>query len=306
MRKRRKFYRGVVNHVYQRTVDGFHLFYSLEDCLVFFTIFSVCAKSADIQILELCLMHNHIHILVKSDSLPELSRFVDHFTSWFVREYNSYIGRTGKLFAKSFGSAPKWDEKKLRSAIIYVGNNPVEKKFCKKASESRWNFLAYKNHTGPFSKKIVMRKSSYSMKKALQEVDSMVHLNQPLKYVVLNRLFQKLTLDEREQLVDYIISSYSPIDYQELEQHFKSYDSMLLAMESTTGDDYDIQESRDNFSLSVFNEMMTYMESKLPRNKVRIITTYDLDDKIALFKELQENTSASIHQICDFLHIKAE
>ena len=143
------------------------------------------------------------------------------------------------------------------------------------------------------------------MKKALHEVDSMVSLNQPLKYALPNRIFKKLSKDEREQLVDYIISSYSPIDYQELESHFKSYDSMLLAMESTTGDDYDIQESRDNFSLSVFNEMMTYMESKLPRNKVRIITTYDLDDKIALFKELQENTSASIHQICSFLHIKA-
>ena len=84
MRKRRKFYRGVVNHVYQRTIDGVHLFYTREDCLVFFTILSVCAKSAEVQILELCLMHNHIHMIIKSETVQELSGFMDHFLSWFV------------------------------------------------------------------------------------------------------------------------------------------------------------------------------------------------------------------------------
>jgi hypothetical protein len=144
------------------------------------------------------------------------------------------------------------------------------------------------------------------MKQAFQEVNSMVRLNLPLKYAQLNRIFQKLTEAEREQLVDYIISSYSPINYEELESHFKSYDSMLLAMESTTGYDYDIQESRDDFSLKAFNEMMAYIKTKLPKSRVRTITTYTLEEKIALFKELQANTSASIHQICSFLHIKTE
>ena len=305
MRKRRKFYRGVVNHVYQRTIDGVHLFYTVDDCLVFFTILSICARSAEVQILELCLMHNHIHILVKTETLKTLSRFVDHFSAWFVQEYNSYVGRTGKLLTKNFGSAPKWDEKRLRSAIIYVGNNPVEKKFCKKAKEYRWNFLAYRNNSWPFSCKVVMRKVSYSMRKAFQEVDSMVHLNQPLRYALLNRIFEKLSKDEKEQLVDYIISSYSPIDYEELESHFKSYEYMLLAMESTTGDDYDIKESRDDFSLNAFNQMMQYMMSKLPENKVRTVTTYALDEKLSLFRELQTHTSASLHQICSFLHLKA-
>ena len=306
MRKRRKFYRGVVNHVYQRTIGGFQLFYTVEDCLVFFTILSVCSRSANVQILELCLMHNHFHTLVKTETLQELSDFVDHFSAWFVREYNSYVGRKGKLFKKNFGSAPKWDEKKLRSAIIYVGNNPVEKKFCNRAYEYRWNFLAYRNNPWPFSDKLVKRRASYHLLKALKEVDSMVQLNLPLKYVQLNRIFQKLVSNEKEQLVDYIISSYLPFDYLELESHFKSYDSMLLAMESTTGDDYDINESRDGFTLPVFDEMMKYMVSKLPENKVRAITTYTLDEKIALAKVLQAHTSASSDQICNFLHLKTQ
>ena len=304
MRKRRKFYRGVVNHVYQRTIDGFQLFYTREDCLVFFTIFSVCAKSVDIQILELCLMHNHIHLLVNTESIQELSGFMDHFSSWFVREYNTYVGRKGKLLKKNFGSAPKWDDKKLRSAIIYVGNNPVEKGFCLRAYEYRWNFLAYRNNQYPFSQPILRRNASNNMRRALKEVDAMVSLNLPLKYAQLNRLFKNLNDNESEQLVDYVISSYLPFDYDELESRFKSFESMLHAMESTTGNDYDINESRDNFSMKVFEEMMACMETKLPRNRVRSVTTYTLDEKVALYKELQSHTSASVQQICSFLHIK--
>ena len=306
MRKRRKFYRGVVNHVYQRTIDGVQLFYTIEDCLVFYTIFSVCAKNADIQVLMLCLMHNHIHALVKTESIQELSAFMDRSSSWFVHEYNRHVGRKGKLLKKNFGSAPKWDDKKLRSAIIYIGNNPVEKGFCARACEARWNFLAYKKDQYPFSQKILRRDASFSMRKSLEEIDSMVRLNLPLKYAQLNRIFNRMVENEREQLIDYIISSYLPFDYDELELRFKSFDSMLYAMESTTGYDYDINESRDNFSLKAFEEMMSYMETKMSGDRIRIITTYDLDEKIALYKELQSHTSASIQQICSFLHLKTE
>ena len=305
MRKRRKFYRGVVNHVYQRTVEGVHLFYTREDCLVFFTILSVCAKSADICILELCLMHNHIHMLAKTETSQELSGFMDHFTSWFVHEYNSYVGRSGKLFKKNFGSAPKWEEKKLRSAIIYVGNNPVEKHFCFKASEYRWNFLAYMKSSQPFSTKISKRLLSYEMKKAMKIVDTMVKLNLPLKYALLNIITKNLTSEEYEQLTDYIISSYSPLDCEELESHFKSYDAMLSAMESTTGDDYDINEPRDGFSLKSFREMADYVKGKMPGGKVRMVTVLSLDEKIDMYRELMAHTSATGQQVRSFLHLKA-
>lgn len=303
MRKKRKFYRGAVNHVYQKTLNGVQLFYCIEDCLVFYTMFSVCAKSASLKVLELCLMHNHFHCMTLSEPTEKLSEFMDHFSAWFVREYNTFIGRKGKLFKKNFGSAPKWDEKRLRSAIIYIGNNPVEKKFCRKAIESRWNFLAYAHCSHPFSKVVIKRKASHELKKALMEVDSMVSLNLPMKYRQLIRLTRKLSMDEKEQLADYIISQYSPFDYNALSSYFKSFESMLEAMNATTGDDYDIKESRDSFSLNAFNEMMQHMERKIPRHEIRRVTAQPMDEKIKLFKELQAGTSASKEQICNFLHI---
>ena len=249
-------------------------------------------------------MHNHFHIVIRTETVQELSGFMDHFLSWFVHEYNTYVGRIGKLFKKNFGSAPKWDEKRLRSTIVYVGNNPVEKHFCASAKDYRWNFLAYRNSSNPFSEKIHKSKLSYEMRRALKIVDSMVALNLPLKYALLDRLIQKMSEGEIEQLTDYIVSSYSPIDYEALESNFKSYDNMIAAMESTTGDDYDIKEPRDAFSLKSFYEMVTYVNQKLPRCKIRCVTVIPLDEKIILYNELLSHTSATGQQICNFLHIK--
>lgn len=304
MRKRRKFYRGVVNHVYQRTCDGFHLFYTIEDCLVFYTIFAVCVRSSQVQVLELSIMHNHIHSMVCTDNVQELSDFMDRSSSWFAREYNLFVGRSGRLLKKNFGSAPKWDEKKIRSAIIYVGNNPVEKGFCSTARESRWNFLAYALNRSPFSKPLVKRNVSYELKKVLKEVDVMERLNLPLKYASLIRMTRNLSKEEMEQFVDYVIVSYLPFDYEGLVSHFKSYEDMMIAMDSTTGSEYDIKESRDSFSLASFYEIMEYLEHMMPRHEIRKVTVLPLDRKMKLLYDLKEHTSASEQQICDFLHIK--
>lgn len=305
-KRRRRFYHEAVNHVYQRTVGGLHLFYCAEDCIVYYTIFAVCARSCNVRVLELCLMHNHVHFLINTDSIQELSHFVDYYTSWFVREYNSHVGRKGRLFKKNFGSAPKRDEKRLRSAIIYVGNNPVEKRFCRTAKDYRWNFLAYMQTDNPFSSPLIKREASHEMRKVLKEVDYMNDMNLPLRYAQLKRMTQKLSAKEYEQFIDYVISKYSPMDYESLVSHFKSYDAMIMAMNSTTGDDFDIKESRDDFSPEVYNEIVGYISKKMDSRHMRRLTVIPLEEKMAIRKEILANTSAPDRQICRFLHITTE
>lgn len=249
-------------------------------------------------------MHNHIHFLGKTECVQRLSAFVDHYTSWFVHEYNSFACRKGKLFKKNFGSAPKWDEKKLRSAIIYVGNNPVEKHFCKRAVQYRWNFLAYRYSSNPFSEKLDKKKASRKLNRVLKEVDTMAELNLPLKYAQLIRMIRNLSDKELEQFIDYVICAYSPFDYEEASSHFKSFDSMLEAMDSTTGDDFDIKEPHDCFSTDSFNQMVRQLQKSMKRHDIRKVTTLPMEKKMEIYHELNMHTSASPHQICNFLHIK--
>ena len=114
---KRRFCAGGVLHVYQRTVSGFNIFYSLEDFLVFYTIIAIKARKFKINLLGLCLMIDHIHLLLTGGDISQISRFISEYTSLFVREFNSWTGRKGPLFESTFGSALKTETKKIRSAI---------------------------------------------------------------------------------------------------------------------------------------------------------------------------------------------
>ena len=109
-------------HIYQREVKGYNIFYDLEDFLVFYMIFSTTARHYGVKVMMMCIMPNHVHSLLSSDSLKNISNFIMRYTSLFVREYNRDLGRKGQLFHKSFGSAPKKGGKSIRSTIVYIGN----------------------------------------------------------------------------------------------------------------------------------------------------------------------------------------
>ena len=303
MRKRRKFYSGRVNHIYQRTVNWVNIFYSDEDFLVYYTIFSVCAKSADIIILNLCMMFDHVHFLAITENIQELSGFVDRFASWHVHEYNCNIHRRGKLYHKNFGSAPKWNDKDIRSAINYVGNNPVEKKLCNRAEEYRWNFLAYAISKNPFSEEYIANKASKKLRNVIREAKEMAELNLPLKYVHLRRMMKGLSSKERQQFVDQVITIYLPFDYQTLIGYFGSYSLMTEAMNSNTGSEFDINEPKDASSHTIFRDIIEYLGKIIAPIDIGKITTLPEQEKNLLAVELKKRFKIGDWQLRKFLHI---
>ena len=236
---RRKFQADEVLHIYQKTVSGFNIFYSTEDFLVFYTIVSVYARRFGIVLLGLCQMIDHIHLLGSAGSLTDLSRFVSAYTSRFVKEFNNKTGRTGPLFEKGYGSALKREAKKIRSAIAYLFNNPVEKMLCARAEEYRWNYLRY--YGNPLSLTGVRNYSS-RLRKSVKIIQGRFRKGVYLNYSLLDMVFEELDKEEREHLVEYIIMTYFPFDAKKLTSYYKSYEDMLIAINSNTGSEHDIQE----------------------------------------------------------------
>ena len=304
--KRRRFVQGECMHIYQRSVKGFNLFYDLEDFIVFYTIVSVLAKVYGVVLMEMCLMIDHVHLLMMAESIDDISAFVRHYTSVFVMESNNDIGRSGPLFHKSFGSAPKKGSKKIRSAIVYVGNNPVEKKLCARAEEYRWNFLAYLNEDFPFSRKIPYEERSRSLKRAIKEVNCMKVSNRYLSYAQVRRLLGSLSEDERAFLTDYIITSYYPFDKQALLSFYEGVDEMLHAMSSTAGSDYDIREVYYSGSDNVYWDMIDAVRRDCQIVPVRGVVVLPVGQKLQVAGMLQKKTNASKIQLMKFLHLETD
>lgn len=301
--KVRRFKKGAVNHVYQRTINRFNIFYDIADYIVYFTIFCTFAKQADVTVWGLCLMIDHIHSLIQCNEMMSMSDFISRVTSVYVRCYNKYRSRKGPLFDERFGSAPKSDLKKLISCIIYVGNNPVERRICTRAEKFRWNFLAYADSDSPFSQKLQIKKMSKSMHRAIRIVNSYLKCGLYLDYAVVDSIFTDLNNNEREQLIDYIIVKYNVIDYKLILNHFDSYQQILVSMRSTTGSEYDLHEDIDRLSDTVYLDLIREVR-KMGISNLRNVVCLSVDDKIRIAEILQKTTSVSAYQIRKFLHLK--
>ena len=91
-KKRKTIPKGVAVHVFQRARHGFVVFYNTKDSLVFFTIFSILAARHKVCVLGLCVMHNHIHILMEDVTSAKVMDFMRDLCSWFTKVYNSRHG----------------------------------------------------------------------------------------------------------------------------------------------------------------------------------------------------------------------
>lgn len=300
--RRRKFLNGECNHVYQRTVEGFNIFYDQEDFLVCYMILSVTARKRNVKILSMCFMVDHIHILIETQTCKEMVDFIRDYSSVYVHEYNRSTGREGKLFYKSFGSAPKKGDKKTRSAIIYIGNNPVEKKLCISPETYRWNFLAYMDNMTPFSRK---PKISRPLKRALDCLKDAVSADRYINYYLLRRIIAPLSADEREYFVDSLISAYLPIDKKRLYDYFDGFMQMMQAMKATTGSDYDIKEKFYPESDGIYYEMAKIVREEAGISPVRKVTVMTTDQKLKIASHIKSRIPAVTNrQLCKFLQIK--
>lgn len=302
--KKRKVIEGEVHHVYQRTVGGVLVFYSIRDYLVFFTVVCTMAERLDVTVLALCPMPDHLHGSYRVRSYGQLGKFVQMYSRVFSREWNGIHARKGFLFHHSFGSAPKVGNKKVRTHINYVYNNPVERKMVKKAEEYRWNFLAYARCRNPFSKPVSSSKISRPLRAALQEAKLCRERGQWLHYGQLDRWMKKLSAAEVQLLTDTVIGLWNVIEYEDAISYYGSYEAMVRSFHDNTGSEYDIREDSDNYSDAVYADCTRILLHDEYINSVREIPSLSQGKKMELYRLLLKRTAARPGQLRKYLHIR--
>lgn len=290
-------------HIYQRSIKQFIIFYSMEDRLVYFTIFSVLARTYGIVVLALALMFDHIHFLIKASDRKTYAGFIGVVTLTFALAYNRDSGRKGPLFEKAYSNAPKRKDKDVRTCIAYNYNNSVEKKLFARAEEDRWNFLAYVDNPHPFSAPIDKKKASKKLIRSMDAATRYHKRNEYLDYPVVRALFDGLSIDEREQLLDFIITLYLPIDRERLLGFYKSYEDMVIAINANTGSEYDIDEVFDPESHQDFARMLEITGRSSFADDPRSIILAPVAQRRQIANTLLRLTGGSRNHVKRFLHL---
>ena len=301
--KKRIFMSGAYNHCYQNTKEGHLLFYDAIDHLVHFSIVCICASRYNIRFVSLCQMPDHVHEGIIAENMDDLSNYKRDSSSIFVRFGQAPNCKMGPIFNMHYGSAVKKDLKSIRTNIIYLGNNPVERQLCRKAEDYRWNYLAYANNDHPFSKPLIIRKASAEMKKAIKEIKGTQDQQKPLSRTILKRLFRPLSHKERLQLIDFIVCCYSVIDYTFAESLFGSHDNMIQSMKYNTGSEYDIKEVFVGRNDLCYEQITNWLKRTLLFEDVHDVFALSKEDRGDLLLRIYRETNIHPKLIAKYLRL---
>lgn len=117
----------------------------LEDTIIYYSYLNY-------QILTYCLMSNHVHLLIKTDSEP-LKRFMARLNSMYTKYFNKKYGYIGHLFQSKYFSEIIKDDAHLLQVSKYVHLNPVKAKIVEEPDQYKWS--SYLMITGKIKPELV-------------------------------------------------------------------------------------------------------------------------------------------------------
>lgn len=193
----------------------------------------------EIEILAYCIMENHVHMLIHTSKIDDMSKFMHKVNSEYAMYYN-YIekGRVGSVYRDRYKSEPIYDERYFFKCINYIHKNPVKANIvskCEKYEYSSYN--DYINKIGCAGKEM--------LKKLFNNQNYIEVLNMYNKNV-------NLFLDiEKENKIDDAINDYLEITNKKIIQILddeKNLKNLIMHIKNITNVTYD--EIQEKFNIS--------------------------------------------------------
>ena len=142
-RQARYFSESEYYHVMIRGINKQDIFYDDEDRERFLETMQRFSAETDVGIIAWCLMSNHVHLLLKTEKMPDL--FMKKLGCSYVPFFNRKYGRFGHLFQDRYKSEAIRDDKYMLAVIRYIHMNPEKAHICK-MSEYKWS--SYSEYLG--------------------------------------------------------------------------------------------------------------------------------------------------------------
>lgn len=122
-------------HVITQGINKQYIFDQSEDIKYYIKIMYELLKEHNIEIIAYCIMNNHAHILIKTEIVKELSKYMQRLNTRYGKYYNKKYNRVGYVFRDRYKSEGIYSEEHLYNCIQYIYNNPVKAGICLKAEE---------------------------------------------------------------------------------------------------------------------------------------------------------------------------
>ena len=128
-------------HVIVQGINKSYIFNFPEDIKYYIKIMYKLKDECNVDIIAYCIMNNHAHMLLKTDMVKNLSKYMQKINTKYAIYYNKKYNRVGYVFRDRYKSEGIYSEEQLYYCKNYIFNNPVKAKMCSKPED-----YAYSNY----------------------------------------------------------------------------------------------------------------------------------------------------------------
>jgi putative transposase len=146
MRTARIVYPGYPHHVILRGNNRRRLFSYRSEYRGFVRLVADATREHAVDLHNLCLMSNHVHLIATPDRPDALAKWVKSFAQRYAQIRNQLRDGSGKLFEQRYRSKPILTETYLGRVTAYVELNPLRGGLTQRLIDYSWT--TYRLHCG--------------------------------------------------------------------------------------------------------------------------------------------------------------
>lgn len=134
-RKPREFIDGGIYHIFNRGNNRNRLFLTENDFACFLRLLALAKEKYKVNIFHYCLMTNHFHMLLRSETKEGLPALMHWLQLGYARYFKKIYRTTGHIFEERFRSPRIAEESYYLQCGRYIERNPVKAKMVSQAWE---------------------------------------------------------------------------------------------------------------------------------------------------------------------------
>jgi putative transposase len=140
----RMIFPGEYYHVLNRANRKSRVFHSPGDYDAFVRLIARAQEHAEVQVLAVCLMPNHVHFVLRSSRQGDISRWVKWLLGTHGIRYNKQHNTVGHVWQGRFKAMHVQTDQHLMNVMRYVERNASRANLVKRAEQWRWGSLRWR------------------------------------------------------------------------------------------------------------------------------------------------------------------
>ena len=147
----RKSYKGEkLFHVMVQGINKETIFSKERERYEYIKLLRQYEKEYQLSIIAYCVMANHVHLLIDTIDVEELTRYMHKLNTTYAIYYNKNNDRVGYVYRDRYKTQIIENQRHLYNCIIYIHNNPVKASLCGTAEQYKFSsykqFLCHENN----------------------------------------------------------------------------------------------------------------------------------------------------------------